>query len=289
MRCGQAIPAKTKWSTHEVEVEVLSIYKGSAGVEHGWAYQVTFRNKSKKTVQMLTRHWVFVDEKRTVNEVKGPGARGVTPVLIPGGSWAYESGTSLRTARGSFYGSFQFEVLDAAPGELESFSARVARTALSPEDKSENVPCAREADRDKLPATSVASTSRVIVGATSRFKHERDGKFEFLWDVQINNARSDAIMVLGYHIEVVDSSGNRAVAVANKKVKKSVDAGDAFRLQGVIGSPTSVANIDGYFDVRLSSGEDIRAQLAILGCSRVGSPVGHYEVLRLLREDQDPD
>ena len=33
------------------------------------------------------------------------GARGVTPVLPPGGQWVYESGTSLKTPHGTMHGS----------------------------------------------------------------------------------------------------------------------------------------------------------------------------------------
>ena len=46
---------------------------------------------------MLTRHWIFTDATGKVTEMKGPGARGVTPVLRPGDSWQYESGTRLDT------------------------------------------------------------------------------------------------------------------------------------------------------------------------------------------------
>ena len=45
-----------------------------------------------------------------VHEVKGPGAVGSTPTLLPGESWSYESGTSITTPTGSVAGSFQFEV-----------------------------------------------------------------------------------------------------------------------------------------------------------------------------------
>ena len=44
-------------------------------------------------------------------EVKGPGARGVTPVLAPGGEWSYESGTSLSTAFGSMHGTITIIII----------------------------------------------------------------------------------------------------------------------------------------------------------------------------------
>ena len=52
-----------------------------------------------------------------VTEMKGPGARGVTPVLRPGDSWQYESGTRLDTSYGAMHGSFQLETLHSvSPG-----------------------------------------------------------------------------------------------------------------------------------------------------------------------------
>ena len=71
-----------------VEVYVRAKYRGvQRGDQHAWSYSVAFRNDGLDTVQMLTRHWVFVDASRKVHEMKGPGARGVTPVLGPGDSW----------------------------------------------------------------------------------------------------------------------------------------------------------------------------------------------------------
>ena len=88
------------------------------------------RNVGVDTVQMLTRHWVFTDAAGKVSEMKGPGARGVTPVLRPGDSWEYESGTSLATSHGAMHGSFQFETLRAVSGAMPSmFSGRVCSSA----------------------------------------------------------------------------------------------------------------------------------------------------------------
>ena len=60
-----------------------------------------------------------------VNEMKGPGARGVTPVLRPSDSWQYESGARLDTRSGAMHGSFQLETLRSVSGVVPSmFSAR---------------------------------------------------------------------------------------------------------------------------------------------------------------------
>ncbi|EGB04945.1 hypothetical protein AURANDRAFT_31681, partial [Aureococcus anophagefferens] len=76
------------------------------GSSYQWSYRVTFVNQGSATVQLLTRAWRFADAFGGVTEVSGPGVRGDTPVLRGGESWSYESGTTLPTATGSFYGSF---------------------------------------------------------------------------------------------------------------------------------------------------------------------------------------
>ena len=93
---------------------------------------------------MLSRHWVFTDADGKVNEVKGPGAVGETPVLVPGGKWSYSSGTSVATPTGSVSGSFQFEVLTGSDAG-QGFNVRVGRLALTQERRPVQVPCGIEA------------------------------------------------------------------------------------------------------------------------------------------------
>jgi ApaG protein len=167
-------------TTRDVEVFTQPVYRGARGnpPEHSWSYKVRFTNRGEATVQMLTRHWIFIDGDGKVDEIKGPGARGSTPVIHAGESWDYQSGTSLTTPRGSMTGSFQFEVLThkdprnkllTKAGLPVSFSAPVGRAALSPTNDSEAVPCGSEAALGLVPLTSVLATRRVIVGVTSEF------------------------------------------------------------------------------------------------------------------------
>ena len=99
--------------TRDVSIHVASRYQGEHRGQHTWKYEVSFRNNGVDTVQMLSRHWVFTDSDGKSHEMKGPGARGVTPILGPGDSWAYESGATLTTPIGTMHGGFQFETLKA--------------------------------------------------------------------------------------------------------------------------------------------------------------------------------
>jgi len=261
MRCGQPIPPHSSLTTRDIELRAKSKYQGQNGDSYVWKYVLTFKNHGTETVQMLTRHWVFVDSDGHLEEVKGPGARGVTPVLPPGGEWNYESGTSMETAYGSMYGSFQFEVLkgDTSPGK-RSFSARVGRLLLTSGSQSERlVPCANPADAGRLPLTSVLSVDRVILGGRAEYRgRKKDSKkyYRFTYDIQFNNARVDAIDVVAHTWEVVDADGQRHTVATGNGVggvyasqHRSLAAGDAFRVQGEILTATPEANAQGTYQV----------------------------------------
>ncbi|CAK9040218.1 Protein ApaG [Durusdinium trenchii] len=245
-----------------------------------WKYFVTFTNRGEETVQMLTRHWIFVDAKGNLNaEVKGPGARGVTPVLPPGGEWSYESGTSLDTVFGSMHGSFQFDILKGSTSGSgsRSFSARVGRLALSNDGKPKDVPCIEEASEGLLPLTSVLSLERVILGARGEFHMAKDGLYYFQYDVQINNARDTEIEVLGHSWEVVDQEQRHEIVVAGDGVggiykhrRRALAAGDAFRVSGQLPAKTRFANAQGTYRVLIRENgaeREIEARTDFMGLS----------------------
>src|SRR5258708_4343424 len=72
-----------------------------------WAYFVRIENKGDIAVQLRSRHWKITDALGRVQEVKGPGVVGKTPLLRPGDVFEYNSGTSLSTPWGSMGGTYQ--------------------------------------------------------------------------------------------------------------------------------------------------------------------------------------
>jgi ApaG protein len=72
-----------------------------------FAYHITIRNSGEQTVQLISRHWVITNGEGKVEEVRGPGVVGQTPVLSPGESFEYTSGCPLRTSSGIMVGSYQ--------------------------------------------------------------------------------------------------------------------------------------------------------------------------------------
>lgn len=79
-----------------------------------WAYHVTIENMGERTVQLVNRYWCITDAKGIVQEVRGPGVVGEQPVLEPGDSFEYTSGTPLTTPSGVMMGAYQMEGPDGA-------------------------------------------------------------------------------------------------------------------------------------------------------------------------------
>ena len=77
-----------------------------------WAYHVRIENNGGKTVKLMTRHWRITDSLGNVQEVRGDGVIGEQPVLTPGGSFEYTSGTPLGTPSGIMAGSYRMETDD---------------------------------------------------------------------------------------------------------------------------------------------------------------------------------
>ncbi len=88
-------------------------------------YTIQIANEGTEQVQLLARHWVIRDATGRVEEVRGPGVVGETPVLEPGEAFEYTSGCPLPTPFGSMEGSYE---MVTAKGER--FRAEVARFAL---------------------------------------------------------------------------------------------------------------------------------------------------------------
>jgi ApaG protein len=284
MRCYEALPPWSMSTTHDVEIFVESHFmsgpqseeEAAEGEEYQFKYHVEFKNNGVDTVQMLSRHWVFGDAEGRTSEVKGPGAVGKTPVLEPGGTWSYDSGTRIRTPTGSIAGSFQFEVLDDASGSgVSNFNARVARLSLTEERRPVRVPCVDEASIGQLPPTSVHSTQRVIVGVTSEAFQDEDNRgsaadggdrFIFKYDAQINNARGEEIRIRDAYWEFSDERGtittHRGAAYRGEEQAAAtaatrgpiIAAGGAYRGPYTIGfvvMPTAVGNVEGFFTVEM--------------------------------------
>ena len=91
-----------------------------------FAYTVTLRNTGRVTAQLISRHWIITDADGHVQEVRGLGVVGAQPVLRPGESHQYTSGTALATPVGTMRGSYQMVAEDGT-----RFDATIPEFTLS--------------------------------------------------------------------------------------------------------------------------------------------------------------
>ncbi|MHB9116833.1 MAG: Co2+/Mg2+ efflux protein ApaG [Burkholderiales bacterium] len=91
-----------------------------------FAYTITITNTGNVAAQLISRHWVITDANEKTQEVKGLGVIGEQPLLKPGESFEYTSGSSLDTPVGTMRGSYQMVAEDGA-----KFDAPIPEFALS--------------------------------------------------------------------------------------------------------------------------------------------------------------
>lgn len=77
-----------------------------------FAYTITIRNRGNVPAQLISRHWIITDGRNQVQEVRGLGVVGSQPLLKPGESFEYTSGTAIATPVGTMRGSYQMVAED---------------------------------------------------------------------------------------------------------------------------------------------------------------------------------
>lgn len=116
--------------TRDVEVQVESFFLPAQSEPdeqvYSFAYRVKLRNLGGETVQLLSRHWLITDSNGQQRNVRGPGVVGEQPVLAPGESFEYVSGSQLETPVGTMEGTYQM-----VNGEGEPFDVQIPMFTLS--------------------------------------------------------------------------------------------------------------------------------------------------------------
>ena len=77
-----------------------------------FSYTITLRNTGRIAAQLISRHWVITDANNAVQEVRGLGVVGHQPLLQPGESFEYTSGSSIPTPIGTMKGTYQMVAED---------------------------------------------------------------------------------------------------------------------------------------------------------------------------------
>jgi ApaG protein len=97
--------------------------------QYVFAYTITISNTGNISAQLVSRHWIITDANGKVLEVKGLGVVGQQPLLKPGESFEYTSGTHLETAVGTMHGAYQMIAEDGQQFDapIPSFTLSVPR------------------------------------------------------------------------------------------------------------------------------------------------------------------
>lgn len=91
-----------------------------------FAYTITITNSGLVPAQLISRHWLIRDANEQVQEVRGLGVVGEQPLLQPGESFEYTSGTALATPVGTMKGSYRMVAEDG-----HQFDAEIPEFILS--------------------------------------------------------------------------------------------------------------------------------------------------------------
>jgi ApaG protein len=106
-------------TTRGVRVSVRSFYLEDQSQpddrRYVWAYRVKIENRGRIPVQLLRRTWQITDARGRTQHVHGAGVVGEQPLLEPGESFEYTSGTPLDTPSGFMVGAYH--MVDPASGE----------------------------------------------------------------------------------------------------------------------------------------------------------------------------
>ncbi|KFX70396.1 magnesium transporter ApaG [Pseudomonas taeanensis MS-3] len=91
-----------------------------------FAYTVTIVNSGELSAKLLSRHWLITDGDGRVQEVRGAGVVGQQPLIEPGDSHTYSSGTLIATHVGTMQGSYQMLAEDGKRFDADIAPFRLA-------------------------------------------------------------------------------------------------------------------------------------------------------------------
>jgi ApaG protein len=108
---------------YHISVSVNTIYledqSDPSSDRYVFAYTVTIANAGNVAAQLISRHWIITDAENVTQEVKGLGVVGEQPLLRPGESFEYTSGTAMATPVGTMRGSYQMVAEDGNKFDAE--------------------------------------------------------------------------------------------------------------------------------------------------------------------------
>lgn len=124
---GDPVAEGTKYHISiNVNTTYLADQSDPSADRYVFAYTINIANTGTVAAQLISRHWIITDAENVVQEVKGLGVVGEQPLLQPGESFEYTSGTAMATPVGTMQGSYQMVAEDG-----NKFDAEIAPFTLS--------------------------------------------------------------------------------------------------------------------------------------------------------------
>ena len=104
----------------------LELQSEPAKNSYAFSYTITIVNHREEPVKLLNRHWIITDQNNKVEEVTGKGVVGQQPLIQPGDSFEYSSGTIIGSEIGDMRGSYTMQTADG-----EQFEAPIPLFVLA--------------------------------------------------------------------------------------------------------------------------------------------------------------
>ncbi|MEP7157514.1 MAG: Co2+/Mg2+ efflux protein ApaG [Betaproteobacteria bacterium] len=118
---------------YDVDVTAQAFYLPDQSDEENdqyvFAYTIRISNHGEQAAKVISRHWIITDSDSQVQEVRGRGVVGEQPIILPGRSFEYTSGSSLNTMVGTMRGTYQMTAEDGTKFEavIPEFTLSVPR------------------------------------------------------------------------------------------------------------------------------------------------------------------
>jgi ApaG protein len=115
---------------YQISISVNTAYLAEqsdpAADRYVFSYTISIANTGTVAAQLISRHWIITDADSVTQEVKGLGVVGEQPLLRPGESFEYTSGTAMATPVGTMHGTYQMVAEDG-----NKFDAEIPQFTLS--------------------------------------------------------------------------------------------------------------------------------------------------------------
>ena len=106
LKINRLIQQITKGIKISVETKFEGSFLKDQILHHAFMYFITIENHGKDVVQLLSRHWKILESVSRPQYVNGNVVVGKKPVIKPGESHTYQSGSLITSPLGSMTGTY---------------------------------------------------------------------------------------------------------------------------------------------------------------------------------------